>query len=234
MTLSPSDFRGTWYKVEDDSMVESQITFLPGQYIGVDKDAPVAFGDLVVAKRERDAKPVFRRYEPRGFDKQGREIIDLVPLNPDYSTLRIDAENPGHIVGKVVSTLGKCNICHFNAGANADPNIFGPNPGNRNFNTGVEDLPDQPARLTGQRVPADDGLGFPGDGTFNTPPLAEAADIGPFFHNNSVETVEGAVAFDRLPWRRHLQHAAPGRGRRYRAVLPQQLGGDRRGGSGLR
>jgi hypothetical protein len=93
------------------------------------------------------------------------------------------------------NTLGKCNICHFNAGANADPNIFGPNPGNRNFNTGVEALPDQPARLTGQRVPADDGLGFPGDGTFNTPPLVEAADTGPFFHNNSVETVEGAVAF---------------------------------------
>jgi hypothetical protein len=49
--------------------------------------------------------------------------------------------------------------------------------------------------LTDQRVPADDGLGFPGDGTFNTPPLVEAADTGPLFHNNSVETVEGAVAF---------------------------------------
>ena len=29
------------------------------------------------------------------------------------------------------NTLGKCNICHFNAGANADPGVFGPNPGNR-------------------------------------------------------------------------------------------------------
>ncbi|MEE8197073.1 MAG: hypothetical protein V3T69_07850, partial [Acidiferrobacterales bacterium] len=35
----------------------------------------------------------------------------------------------------------------------------------------------------------------PGDGTFNTPPLVEAADTGPFFHNNSIETIEGAVAF---------------------------------------
>jgi cytochrome c peroxidase len=93
------------------------------------------------------------------------------------------------------NTLGKCNICHFNAGANADPGVFGPNPGNRNFNTGVESLPDQPARLTGERVPLDDGLGRPGDGTFNTPPLVEAADTGPFFHNNSIETIEGAVAF---------------------------------------
>jgi hypothetical protein len=43
-----------------------------------------------------------RRYEPQGYDKQGREIIDLVPLNRDFPTLRIDADNPGRIVGKVV------------------------------------------------------------------------------------------------------------------------------------
>jgi hypothetical protein len=44
-------------------------------------------------------------------------------------------------------------------------------------------------------VPRDDGLGTPGDGTFNTPPLVEAADSGPFFHNDSVQTIEAAVAF---------------------------------------
>ena len=93
------------------------------------------------------------------------------------------------------NTLGKCNACHFNAGANGDPQIFGPDAGNLNFDTGVEDLPDQPADLTGELVPVDDGFGVPGDGTFNTPTLIEAADTGPFFHNNSVETIEGAVAF---------------------------------------
>ena len=87
--------------------------------------------------------------------------------------------------------LGKCNRCHANAGANAG---FG-NLGNANFDTGVENLPDQPARLSGEKVPRDDGLGTPGDGTFNTPPLVEAADSGPFFHNNAIETIEGAVAF---------------------------------------
>jgi mono/diheme cytochrome c family protein len=87
--------------------------------------------------------------------------------------------------------LGKCNRCHANAGANAG---FG-NLGNANFDTGVENLPDQPARLGGGQVPRDDGLGTPGDGTFNTAPLVEAADSGPFFHNNAVETLEGAVAF---------------------------------------
>jgi len=95
----------------------------------------------------------------------------------------------------VDNSRGKCNICHFNAGANVDPDVFGSVNDNRNFNTGVEDLPDQPARLTGEKVPTDDGAGVPGNGEFNTPPLVEAADTGPFFHNNSVETIEGAVAF---------------------------------------
>jgi hypothetical protein len=92
------------------------------------------------------------------------------------------------------NSLGKCNICHLNAGANAviPPDV---NPSNANFNTGVENLPDIPQKLTGEPVPIDDGLGIPGDGTFNTPPLVEAADSGPFFHNNAIETIEGAVAF---------------------------------------
>ncbi len=93
------------------------------------------------------------------------------------------------------NALGKCNACHFNAGANGNPAIFGPDVGNLNFDTGVEALPDQPADLTGENVPPDDGFGIPGDGTFNTPVLVESADTGPFFHNNSVETIEGAVAF---------------------------------------
>jgi mono/diheme cytochrome c family protein len=91
------------------------------------------------------------------------------------------------------NALGKCNICHRNAGANA---TLGPqDAGNANFDTGVENLPDQPADLTGERMPPDDGFGRPGDGTFNTPPLVEAADTAPFFHNNAVDTIEGAVAF---------------------------------------
>jgi cytochrome c553 len=89
--------------------------------------------------------------------------------------------------------VGKCNFCHQNAGANA--NFGGGSLGNQNFNTGVEDLPDQPARLTKEKVPRDDGFRRPGDNTFNTPPLVEAADTPPFFHNNAVATIEAAVAF---------------------------------------
>ncbi len=95
---------------------------------------------------------------------------------------------------------GKCNACHGNGGANViitsppfPPILVG--EFNFNFNTGVEDLPSQPADLIDPSNPGDDGLGNPGDGTFNTPPVVEAADTGPFFHNNSVLTIEGAVAF---------------------------------------
>ncbi len=89
--------------------------------------------------------------------------------------------------------VGKCNLCHVNAGANAKLGTI--SLGNANFNTGVEDLPDLPSRLTGEFVPEDDGMGAPGDKTFNVPPLVEAADTGPFFHNNAVATIEAAVGF---------------------------------------
>lgn len=91
------------------------------------------------------------------------------------------------------NNVGKCNFCHVNAGANA--NFGSGDLGNQNFDTGVENLPEQPARLTREKVPRDDGLRSPGDGTFNTPVLVEAADTPPFFHNNAVATLEAAVAF---------------------------------------
>ena len=88
-------------------------------------------------------------------------------------------------------TVG-CNACHGNAGANAS---FG-GGGNRNFNTGVETA--RNAELA--PFPHDGGFlaspanpdGSFGDGTFNTPPLIEAADTGPFFH--TATTISGASA----------------------------------------
>lgn len=104
------------------------------------------------------------------------------------------------------NSLGKCNLCHVNAGATA--NTGGALLGNINFDIGVEDLPEQPARLTGESIPPDGGLGRTprpvppggfGDGSFNIPPLVEAADTPPFFHNNAIATIEGAVAFYNSP-----------------------------------
>ncbi|HEU4387971.1 MAG TPA: hypothetical protein VFV34_09260 [Blastocatellia bacterium] len=106
-------------------------------------------------------------------------------------------------------------------GGNNDPGT-GTAPGNSNFDTGVEDQPFRPQTLLvpAQKVPPDGGFGrdpifrngkFLGFGnasanvpatppdqnkrTFNTPVLVEAADTGPFFHDNSITTIEGAVEF---------------------------------------
>ncbi len=95
---------------------------------------------------------------------------------------------------------GKCLACHFNAGANTAAGT------NNNFNTGVETVP-HPARQV-ENFPFDGGFGTAnrdcdgngindcfGDGTFTTPPLIEAADTAPFFHNNVAETLEDSVEF---------------------------------------
>jgi hypothetical protein len=99
---------------------------------------------------------------------------------------------------------GKCLACHFNAGANTAGGTNG------NFDTGVETVP-HPARNV-ENFPFDGGFGITprdcngdgindcfGDGSFNTPPLIEAADTGPFFHNNVAETIEDAVEFYSSP-----------------------------------
>jgi hypothetical protein len=103
-----------------------------------------------------------------------------------------------------------CNGCHRNAGANT-----GTANTNRNFNTGVE-----AARNAGlASFPRDGGFGLTptnadgsfGDRTFNSTPLVEAADTGPFFHTDttvsgapshntgSANTIEQATAFYATP-----------------------------------
>jgi len=72
-----------------------------------------------------------------------------------------------------------CTFCHTDLQGFVDSNV--------NFDTGVANLFSD--------LPGDDGFGTPGDHTFNVPPLAEAADTAPFFHNNAVNTIEDAVGF---------------------------------------
>jgi hypothetical protein len=135
---------------------------------------------------------------PTAAELDALEAFQLALGRQHELSLPLPLRNAVAVRGQAIfnsATEGKCSACHFNAGANGSPLIFGPTAGNLNFDTGVEDLPDQPADLLGEKNPPDDGLGFPGDRTFNTPGLVESADTGPFFHNNSVETIEGAVAF---------------------------------------
>jgi hypothetical protein len=73
-----------------------------------------------------------------------------------------------------------CTFCHVD--------LFGSTT-NDNFNTGVANL------FTD--LPNDNG--FRADQSFNVPPLVEAADTPPLFHNNGAANIEDAVAFYQSP-----------------------------------
>ena len=125
--------------------------------------------------------------------------------------LPIAFRNPVVMRGQQIfmAPSSRCNTCHGNAGGTIARGT------GRTFNTGVEDQPERPTELILQAAgidltpnvpdtifPRDSGLGAVGSpasgmesGAFQTPPLVEAADTGPFFHDNHVRTIEGAVAF---------------------------------------
>ncbi len=116
---------------------------------------------------------------------------------------------------------GRCNVCHNNAGAN-----FIDSGKNRNFDTGIrngssvsfltrgeldggslEDGGFGGAELARPNLETFGVLNAFGDGTFNPPPLIEAADTAPFFHNAFRATdknggggdIDSAVAFYATP-----------------------------------
>ncbi|MDP3877251.1 MAG: hypothetical protein Q8Q50_09750 [Methylobacter sp.] len=115
---------------------------------------------------------------------------------------------------KAIGT-GQCKGCHFNAGANSSTTFA-----NGNRDTGVENMPDDPARLVWSPAQVDGGFGLNeredcgsssdkncyGNGEFNMTSVIEAADTAPYFHNNSVNTLEEAIAYYNSP----VFHKSPG------------------------
>lgn len=88
--------------VEGDSMIP---TFVAGDKIIIDPNTAVRPGDFVVAKIAGKTRATLKKYRDRGFDEQGREQFDLVPLNEDHPTIRVNASSPGHIIGVVVQKI---------------------------------------------------------------------------------------------------------------------------------
>jgi hypothetical protein len=139
----------------------------------------------------------------------------------DINLSQVAFADAGATAGKAAfidPMVGRCNECHSNAGANSL--VSGKN---RNFDTGTNRLPPDfgfgslasgavmldggfggqtatsPNFSTGLQGPIMDAFG---DGTFNVPPLIEAADTGPFFHSHASGTsidptsnIEAAVNF---------------------------------------
>ena len=86
-------------EINGDSMAPE---FSPGDVVVVDPDACVRPGDVVVAKVNGDAEATLKRYRDRGVDDSGHPSFELVPMNPDYATIRCDSKNPGTIIGPVI------------------------------------------------------------------------------------------------------------------------------------
>lgn len=141
-------------------------------------------------EQELDALEAFQLSLGRQEDV---ELASLTFLDPE-------AER-GRALFQGVGTNRACTACHFNAGANTDDGF------NDNFATGVGQRRDVPARrfdpdnIAGDggfgrdQIVEIDGLEFAGNLSMNTPSLIEAADTPPFFHDNSAQTLEDAIAF---------------------------------------
>ena len=103
-----------------------------------------------------------------------------------------------------VDGTGKCAGCHYNGGSLSNSTF-----GNPLRDTGVENMPDNPAMLLDNSVAYDGGFGRQrrtncgpqqnavcyGDGRFNSTTVIESVDTAPYFHNHSVSTLEEAIAF---------------------------------------
>lgn len=146
-------------------------------------------------------------------DEQLSRIEDFllnIGRSDDLDLNTITLSDSAADAGRVTYIGSRCNGCHRNAGAKNGGGV------NRNFDTGIEAV--RIAQLDSMSIPHDGGFGgaapgapfnhdsnndgMPdsfGNGTFNTPPLIEAADTGPFFHTNAFETIEDAITFYTTP-----------------------------------
>lgn len=157
---------------------------------------------------ELDALVAYMLSLGRGEEIALADLTFKSPLVERGKQLFDTKQNPVDGSGNpIFGQTANCNGCHQNAGANSSTTRKNPTR-----DTGVENMRDQPARLVDASVPYDGGFGREerharidcgpdydqpcyGDGRFNTPSLVEAADTAPFFHNNSANTIEEAVAY---------------------------------------
>lgn len=73
-------------RISGDSMTPE---FGEGDLVIIDPDIEPVPGDYVAAKNgSREA--TFKKYRPRGFNQDGVEYFELVPLNDDYAPIRSD------------------------------------------------------------------------------------------------------------------------------------------------
>ncbi|WP_425286351.1 LexA family protein [Candidatus Fukatsuia endosymbiont of Drepanosiphum platanoidis] len=84
-------------KIEGDSM---QPEFEPGDIIIVDPEIEPCPGEFVVAKN-CDNEATFKKYRPQTTAMDSKAVFELIPLNPDYPTIKSDIV-PVTIIGTMV------------------------------------------------------------------------------------------------------------------------------------
>lgn len=104
------------YDWVDDSFPDETVTmavkgrsmeprFNEGDIVVVDPTIKPMPGDFVVSIRESgfsdEVEGTLKKYRPTGYDDNGNEIFELVPLNPDFPTLRSD-KNKCKVFGVVI------------------------------------------------------------------------------------------------------------------------------------
>jgi hypothetical protein len=147
----------------------------------------------VPTDEELDSMAAFQLALGRQADLDLPAMRFTSPIVTQGQTVYLTGDSAGRKV-----PAGKCNRCHFNGGSNVSVGDQ-----NRNFDVGIEQLPNHPANLIRRgSMPIDGGFGTApnpsggfGTGRFNSAVVVEAADTGPFFHNNAVQTIEETVDF---------------------------------------
>jgi transcriptional regulator with XRE-family HTH domain len=93
--------RAIFIEIADKSMSNPQepVSFEPGDKALIDLDAEPAPGDFVLALVPDEKTALFRLYREVGRAEDGSMIVDLVPLNLNFRTVRISNASPGQIVG---------------------------------------------------------------------------------------------------------------------------------------
>jgi len=84
-------------EIKGESMLPD---FRPGDRVIIDPEIAPSPGDFVVA-RNGSNEATFKKYRPRGVNEHGDQVFELVPLNPDYETMRSDF-TPIAIIGTMV------------------------------------------------------------------------------------------------------------------------------------
>jgi hypothetical protein len=143
----------------------------------------------IPTQAELDAMEAFQLFTGR------QKVVDARPLG-----FRDSGALHGRDLFLSFDSGGKCTQCHFDMGSNNQFGTQGPNLGNLNIQTNVKALTTNLPNDDGFLNPRNEPTAFIPADQFNVPVLIEAADTGPFFHNNVfLSGIEGAVSFYTSP-----------------------------------